>query len=173
MKTETASDLKRLHDNVSAALAALTNLNRSVDHWDDLVYIISQKFSTQTRNEWNLTQGNSDAYATYKEIHDFMTCRIRGLADYPTQSDSAPNNLRGNKIRSSINHVSIVKCVKCSGDHSLAKCDNFLAQSVDQRRQLVRQYKCCFNCLKSDHHLKNCKSKGRCNSCRRAQHSPS
>lgn len=52
MKTETVSELKRLRDNVSVSLAALTNLDRPVSQWDDLlVYIISQKFSTRTRNE--------------------------------------------------------------------------------------------------------------------------
>lgn len=171
MKTETVSELKRLRDNVSVSLAALTNLDRLVSQWDDLlVYIILQKFSTRTRNEWSLTRGNSDVYPTYKEIHDFMTCRIRGLADYNTQSSSATNN-SNNKSRSSINHVATVKCVKCSGNHSLAKCDSFLAQSVDQRRLFARQHKCCFNCLRPDHQLRNCQSKGRCITCRRAHHS--
>ncbi|XP_071572655.1 uncharacterized protein [Temnothorax nylanderi] len=85
MKNENVSELKKLRDNVSSSLAALTNLDRPVDTWDDLlVYIISQKFSPRTRNEWNLTRGHTDAYPTYHEIHDFMTRRIRGLAEYPS-----------------------------------------------------------------------------------------
>jgi len=43
MKTETAAELKNLRDTVAVSLAALTNLERPVDKWDDLlVYIISQ-----------------------------------------------------------------------------------------------------------------------------------
>lgn len=175
MKTEQASDLKRLRDNASAALAALTALKRPADQWDDLlVYIISQKFSTRTRNEWNLTRGNSTAYPTYREIHDFMTCRIRGLGDYMSHSDSPSYNSRNNKSRSLVHHASVLKCVKCSGNHCLAKCDNVLAQSVEQRairRQSAKQCKCCLNCLRSDHQLKNCRSRGRCTTCRRAHHS--
>ncbi|XP_071632826.1 uncharacterized protein [Temnothorax longispinosus] len=115
MKTENVLELKKLRDSVSATLAALTNLERPVDQWDDLlVYIISQKFSPRTRNEWNLKRGDTDAYPTYKEIHDFMTLRIRGLTDYPSQFDSASSNTRGNKSRTSINNVSPVKCVRCS-----------------------------------------------------------
>ncbi|XP_071652238.1 uncharacterized protein [Temnothorax longispinosus] len=107
MKTENVIELKRLRDNVSASLAALTNLDRPVIYWDDLlVYLIAQKFSSKTRNKWNLIRGNSDAYPTYKEIHDFMTLRIRGLADYPAQSDLAANNPHANKARSSVNNVS-------------------------------------------------------------------
>ncbi|XP_071629518.1 uncharacterized protein [Temnothorax longispinosus] len=171
MKTENVIELKQLRDNVSASLAALTNLDRPVIYWDDLlVYLIAQKFSSKTRNEWNLIRGNSDAYPTYKEIHDFMTLRIRGLADYPAQSDLAANNPRANKARSSVNNVSAEKCVGCSGNHYLAKCDDFKGQSVEQRIQLARQYKCCLNCLRIGHFLKNCPSKGRCNRCRRNHH---
>jgi len=55
MKTESAVELKNLHDTVAASLAALLNIGRPVDKWNNLlVYIISQKFSPRTRNEWNL-----------------------------------------------------------------------------------------------------------------------
>ncbi|XP_011858428.1 PREDICTED: uncharacterized protein LOC105555985 [Vollenhovia emeryi] len=179
MKNENVPELKKLRDNVSASLAALANLERPVEQWDDLlVYIISQKFSPRTRNEWNLERGDTDAYPTYKEIHDFMTLRIRGLTDYPSQSDSASNNLsfvsalaRGNKARTSVNNVSPVKCVRCSGNHSLAKCNKFLSLPVEQRRLVARQHKCCFNCPRTEHFLSNCPSKGRCNRCHQAHHS--
>jgi len=55
MKTENVAELKRLRDTVSASLAALSNLGRPVNQWDDLlVYIIVQKFSAKTRSEWSL-----------------------------------------------------------------------------------------------------------------------
>lgn len=55
MKSESAGELRRLRDTVSSSLTALTNLRRPVNQWDDLiVYIISQKFSDKTREEWNL-----------------------------------------------------------------------------------------------------------------------
>lgn len=77
MKTETTAELKNLRFSVAASLAALTNLKRPVETWDDLVvYIINQKFSPRTRNEWNLQRGTSSAYPTYEEIRDFMTMRI-------------------------------------------------------------------------------------------------
>ncbi|XP_071582039.1 uncharacterized protein [Temnothorax nylanderi] len=69
MKNENVTELKKLRDSVSASLAALTTLERPVDAWDDLlVYIISQKFSPRTRNEWHLKRGDTDAYPTYKRV---------------------------------------------------------------------------------------------------------
>ena len=42
MKTESVIDLRKLRDIVSASLAALNNLGRPVDQWDDiLIYIIT------------------------------------------------------------------------------------------------------------------------------------
>lgn len=84
---------------------------------------------------------------------------------------SVSNLSRGAKARSSVNNVSVIKCAKCTGNHYLAKCDQFLAQSMKQHRLSAHQFKCCFNCLRTDYQLKTCKSKGRCLHCRRMHHS--
>ena len=172
MKSESVTELKRLRDQVSSSLVALSNLERPVEHWDDLlVYVISQKFSPRTRNEWSLLRGKSDRYPTYKEIHDFMTERIRGLSEYPRSGDTGAKDTRSSKARSSVHFISSVKCVSCAGNHGLAKCEEFLRQSVENRRQIVQKANCCFNCLKPDHFSKNCKTKPGCNRCRRPHHS--
>src|SRR5436190_3864241 len=78
MKSENVIDLRKLRDTVAASVAALKNLNRPVEHWDDiLAYIISQKFSARTRNEWKLRRSTMDSIPTYKEIHNFLTTHIR------------------------------------------------------------------------------------------------
>lgn len=99
-----------------------------------------------------------------------MTTRIRGLTDR-TSRNSTPSSTRGKQTRTSVLNMSAVKCVKCSGDHLLAKCHEFLSKTVEQRQRLAKQFKCCFNCLRPGHYPKNCTSKGRCNRCRRAHHS--
>lgn len=171
MRSENVSELKRLRDTVSASIAALYNLGRPVSHWDDIViYIISQKFSSRTRHEWNSRRGDSDAYPTYKEIHDFMTLRIRGLTDYNPSRGCVPATSRVNKFHSAVHAVSAVKCAKCSGEHVLARCEEFINKPVDIRKQIAKRYKCCFNCLRPGHYPRNCPSKGRCNRCRRAHH---
>lgn len=172
MKSETASELKRLRDTAAASVSALKILGRSVDQWDDfLVYILAQKFSPRTRNEWNLKRGSSRECPTYTEIHEFMTLRVRGLTDYSKLRDNGSNVSPATKARSSVHNVSVVKCVHCSGNHNLHKCNEFLAKSVEQRALLVSQLKGCFNCLRKGHLLKNCPSKGRCGQCGRSHHS--
>lgn len=53
MKSENVIELKKLRDALSTSLAALTNLGRPVNLWDDiLIYIISQKSAYKKRMEF-------------------------------------------------------------------------------------------------------------------------
>lgn len=171
MKTESAVELKNLRDTVAASLAALSNMTRPVQHWDDLlVYIIFQKFSPRTRNEWNLQRGKSNAYPNYEEIREFMTMRIRGLTDSSKVTQDVSNNkTKGSRV--SVNNVTVEKCLNCSGNHRLFQCDDFKRKSVEERTQISRKArKCCFNCLKIGHFPTNCPNSKRCNLCRWAHH---
>lgn len=172
MKSENVSELKKLRDTLSASLAALTNLGSPVDQWDDiLIYIVSQKFSPRTRNEWNLKRSIwSSDLPSWKDLHEFMTLRIRGLTDHSDLSTNSANS-RNCKAKSSVNNVSVVKCLNCDGNHNLSKCEDFLSKPVAQRNAIVRQKKICFNCLRSGHFTLKCKTSARCKHCGRAHHS--
>ncbi|XP_070170403.1 uncharacterized protein [Polyergus mexicanus] len=137
---------------------------------DVIVYIVSQKFSPRTRNEWNLQRGKSTASPTYEEIRDFMTLRIRGLTDHSKLNADTSSHKNKGSNRASVNNVAIEKCLNCSGNHNLMLCDEFKRKSVEQRTQFLKSHKCCFNCLKVGHFPTSCKSKKRCNLCRRAHH---
>ncbi|XP_070165291.1 uncharacterized protein [Polyergus mexicanus] len=137
---------------------------------DVIVYIVSQKFSPRTRNEWNLQRGKSTASPTYEEIRDFMTLRIRGLTDHSKLNANTSSHKNKGSNRASVNNVATEKCLNCSGNHNLMLCDEFKRKSVEQRTQFLKSHKCCFNCLKVGHFPTSCKSKKRCNLCRRAHH---
>lgn len=173
MKTESAVELKGLRDTVAASLAALTNIGRPVEKWDDLlVYLISQKFSPRTRNEWNLQRGKSNTYPICAEIREFMTLRIRGLQDHSKpQPDKSSNKQKNAKNAcASVSNVTADKCLNCSGNHNLVQCDEFKRKSVEMRNQICKTNKCCFNCLKPGHFPINCPSIKRCNLCRWPHH---
>ncbi|RLU22366.1 hypothetical protein DMN91_004644 [Ooceraea biroi] len=172
MKQETVKELQALRDSVAAALAALTNLGRPVEHWDDLiVFLVSKKFSSKTRREWNLSRGKSREYPTYKELDELMSVRIRRLSDYGIPRDPASPRVRDKRSSSSVHNVTVVKCADCSGDHRLSGCSEFMGKSVDQRSSFVKTKKLYFNCLNSGHSIKTCPSKNRCKHCKRQHHS--
>ncbi|KYN23208.1 hypothetical protein ALC57_04374, partial [Trachymyrmex cornetzi] len=169
MKTENVNDLRKLHA-VASSLAALKNLERPVDTWDDLlVYIMSQKFSPRTRNEWNLKRTEFAELPSYKNLNEFLTMRIRGLSDL-ADSQKETRRFRDDRTRPSVNNVTAFRCVFCSGNNSVLKCDKFLSKTVAQRGDYARQNKLCLNCLRSGHFLQQCTSKSRCSHCRRSHH---
>ena len=53
-------------------------------------------------------------------------------------------------------------CIYCLRDnHPLAGCFNFAKLDFDVRKQLIRDYKCCFKCLKKGHQSRECRSEVR------------
>lgn len=126
MKSENATELKWLRDTLNSSLAALRNLERSVDSWDDLlVYLVSKKFSYRMRQEWNLKTSD---YPSYKRLTEFLNNRIRGLTEIPSieSKTAAFQGDRSNKSRASVNNINAMKCPLCSNAHMLHRCEQFL-----------------------------------------------
>ncbi|XP_029166020.1 uncharacterized protein LOC114936857 [Nylanderia fulva] len=49
-------------------------------------------------------------------------------------------------------------------------CIQFKSLSTEQRKNVVRQHRCCYNCLIKGHYPRDCKSRGRCARCQRKHH---
>jgi len=169
-KSESAIEFRLLRNTVRVALIHLSGLGCPVSQWDHLlVYIITEKFDSETREEWYYKLRNTREYPSYEELNAFLSCRIGTphiLENRPLVTDNSRN-----KSRSSVNSISVSKCINCTGSHSLAKCEKFLLLSVEQRDTLAREKRVCFNCLRSDHFTPKCPSKSRCKHCRRKHHS--
>lgn len=177
MKSENASELKQLRDVISSSLAALQNLHRPVASWDDLlVYIITQKFSPRTRMEWNLRLGASNVLPPYSSVKEFMTERIRGITPHnpgEVNSQDRTRAAQGNKSKPKANvHATAVfkHCVCCSKNHPLAYCSVWQNKTIDERFEIAKTARICFNCLRGGHFPQNCPSEKRCMKCRKAHH---
>ena len=54
-------------------------------------------------------------------------------------------------------------CRYCNArDHVIFRCEEFLQKAFTERKQAVKQYRLCFNCLGKGHGVKDCPSKSRC-----------
>lgn len=174
MNTETIAELKQLRDTASASLSALNNLKRPVEHWDDLlVYIVSQKFSPRTRTEWNLRLGASDEYPSFPKLREFLTERIRGIAepvslvDVSAISNAVSGGAKG-KAKATVHNATVRKCPCCAGNHALAFCKVLQKKSVDQHYQVVKQARMCFNSLKPGHFPAQSPSENGCLKCQKS-----
>ena len=51
------------------------------------------------------------------------------------------------------------ECVVCKGDHNVSKCRLFAEKSLEQKKQLISENRLCYNCLRSGHIVRNCRSR--------------
>ena len=63
-------------------------------------------------------------------------------------------------------------CVLCKGTHHLERCHKFRAQSLQQRRDLVKSKRVCHACLSPGHFVKSCRGARICGveGCQRRHH---
>lgn len=167
--SDSAVSLTALRDKSKIAVLALKNLGRSVDTWDDiLVYLIVQKFDKTTRKAWELQLGDTDQYPSYEVLEQFLASRIRALENLaPTGTKFKRNTV---SIQSHLANTKTIKCPLCQKTHYLSACPEFQRKTGDQRRELVKQLHCCFNCLSSRHQRNDCKSKHTCRHCQQNHH---
>ena len=66
----------------------------------------------------------------------------------------------------------ILRCRLCYKDHKIAKCNQFVTISIDERLRLVKVIKLCFICLSNSHMINSCKSKVSCrvDNCKKRHH---
>ncbi|CAB4002846.1 Hypothetical predicted protein [Paramuricea clavata] len=63
-------------------------------------------------------------------------------------------------------------CVLCKGTHHLERCHKFRAQSLQQRRDLIKSKRVCHACLSPGHFVNNCRGAQMCGveGCQRRHH---
>ncbi|XP_039303389.1 uncharacterized protein LOC120357294 [Solenopsis invicta] len=169
-KADSVSELKRVHDSINDAVLALRNLERNcVD--DFVVAILSRKLDVNTRTEWEISLGNKREPASFNELSTFLVGRMLALnVAGDTRSSNNSKTNRSAATKSLTAAISNVKCLYCAGSHLLFQCAQFKSLSTEQRKNVARQHRCCYNCLTKGHYPRDCKSRGRCARCQRKHH---
>ncbi|KOB64170.1 Uncharacterized protein OBRU01_24464 [Operophtera brumata] len=85
------------------------------------------------------------------------------LSNTETKASMTVNSPPGNMIT--------FKCTFCGEGHTINHCTSFAQKSIDDRLEHAKTHHWCFNCLKSSHGLRDCKSIFNCQTCRKRHHS--
>lgn len=183
---ESSVNLKRLIDQINKNLRALESLGEPTKHWDTLlIHIMTHKLDAKTYREWEEHKGNlvTNTRVTFDIFINFIKARSDLIETLEMSSSTVSHNvhafLKPNSklkalvsVRDPNNHNnkpvtrSPHRCPKCSGDHKLNSCPEFLALTNEMRLQLLPSYKICFNCFDSGHYANRCKKLG-CKICHR------
>ncbi|XP_070162518.1 uncharacterized protein [Polyergus mexicanus] len=172
---ESASDLQFLCDKANIAIASLQNLDRTPSNlWNDiLVHLLSQKLDAATRKAWTLHTHHVDTPPTYEDLNKFLFSRIRALEECAFNSTAKPASKSATSSRVNVataSTVALAACPLCKARHYLNACPEFIGKNATQRRETVKRFKRCFNCLSARHSAQECKSKYTCRSCDKRHH---
>ncbi|XP_012272373.1 uncharacterized protein LOC105695412 [Orussus abietinus] len=164
----------------SKHIRALKALKQPTEAWDSiLIGIMLTKFDTETRIKWEESLTSTDM-PTMSEMTAFLEKRRQAL-DATAIGSMEINAKERNRVLSTaprqkfkqqsfLTTDSKFSCSICKGPHQIQVCKDFLALSVPERYNLVKEKKLCFNCLRSNHMVQNCKC-SRCTICSKKHHS--
>ncbi|XP_077259087.1 uncharacterized protein LOC143895670 [Temnothorax americanus] len=112
--------------------------------------------------EWQIFLTGSEL-PTLKHLLDFIAHRCQVLEAIGKSSVSTRSKSNA-KHQAACHAVLKYKCSYCSGDHSVCRCNDFLALSIACRISGTR--KLCVNCLRSTTHVANKYTSGSCKTCK-------
>ena len=173
VKKECPEQLRKLLTNFMEKIMALQALGHDTDSSDNFwIYTIAKKFDSETRKQWEL-YSPGDEFQTVTDLKTFLEERIRAFEASKRTTKLSDRTIDDDQIHNAnVYHSSnSSSCPCCEQDHPIYQCSKFKQFSVAERRNLVRVKKLCFNCLRSGHNSRNCKSNKRCLSCKKSHHS--
>ncbi|XP_063900416.1 uncharacterized protein LOC135119984 [Zophobas morio] len=173
-----------IHSNSINALRAL-NIPDLADFL--LFQMVSENLDTNIRKAFE-AKIQSNSIPTYKELIDFVTeqCKtfeVVGAAETSNTSKSRLKSLPSKRPNSFLTKTKennspgssrkglppAPTCPLCQSSHSLSRCEEFLAQGIQQKYDTIKSLKRCFNCL-GNHFLTSCASTNTCKHCNGKHH---
>ncbi len=163
-------------ENTMALGAMGYDVNSSDFVW---VHVIAKKLDPASRREWELHHGGEDVQ-TMDAMKQFLEERARALefaiVSLEKTAVKTPRDKEKKEVQVNLNRPDGLRsCQKCSAEHGLYVCEQFKALSFEEKSSFINEKGLCFNCLRSGHSSKDCKSKAGCRICRKRHllHRPS
>lgn len=180
--------LQRFADEVQAnydTLAAMGYLSEiNTDNLEKILSRLSRGAQGKFVEHLNSLERKGQVMPSFKDVVDFLRDRAH-VVNHPFLSQSSQpiskvqvkQPIKTTYVKSSTFVTTTTTptkepCLVCSKDHRLYQCDAFKAKSSRERTEIVKNNRLCFNCLSSNHHVKQCKTTGRCrvNGCGKPHH---
>lgn len=181
------SKLPAFINEIEVNVQALRSLCIDESHYSVMATeILVSKLSAKMRFEW--AKSTTDRNDVFKLI-EFLRMQSECMKYVDETSHTGAGHVhenRGNKTeKTPFSQSSIManaasskqssqqkdeSCPKCAGTHRLDYCSEFKKLPVDKRVECVKLHRLCFNCLSRSHMSKQCLSKFRCRTCKKAHH---
>lgn len=185
IQKESASSLRKLSDDLSKHLRALHSLNQPTNHWDTLViYLVTSKLDDVTLRYWEteralLPNADLEAMKLFLKKRSDLLETLESSKHVSASSDSfkktyanrmqlnKDRHKQQNESRSFLNTNTV--CSFCKENHYIQDCSKFVQLTVKERNDQAIKRRLCFNCLRSNHSIKQCVASS-CRICKGRHH---
>ncbi|UYV61690.1 hypothetical protein LAZ67_1005924 [Cordylochernes scorpioides] len=160
---ESFTQLLFLVDNSYEIITSLETLGYKLDELSDIIIgkILSDKLDKTTKRSWNMTVGNNHI-PSCSELLKFIETHAKALNTSETER-GLPLIKRSMKLQ--VHNLTKANCFLCQQEHGIYLCPTFLDMEPIERRRKVKQLKLCFNCLRNNHSVNQCRSEFKCRKC--------
>lgn len=168
-----AAAIRSLIDTTKECVRSLDVLSIPTQHWDAvLIYLTFTKLDSTSRELWEQSLADTDIPALSK-MYDFLEQRARALSAGSTSTTTRLQrpHQESKPQRVMMHQVYSTKCkLGCESPHPLFKCNLFRNKTPQQRFDILKQHKLCFNCLAEGHSTSECSNQHTCKTCNRKHH---
>ncbi|UYV72219.1 hypothetical protein LAZ67_9002228 [Cordylochernes scorpioides] len=160
---ESSTQLLFLVDNSYEIIRSLETLGYKLDELSDIIIgkILSDKLDKTTKRSWNMTVDNNHI-PSCSELLKFIETHAKALNTSETER-GLPLIKRSMKLQ--VHNLTKANCFLCQQEHGIYLCPTFLDTESLERRRKVKQLKLCFNCLRNNHSVNQCRSEFKCRKC--------
>ena len=157
-------DLRKLADTADVVIRGLRSLGDDammLDPW--LIFLMLDKLDPNSRQAW-IEKTVDIEFPSFASFLEFLNHRSYSLETFNKSESKEEKRFKPKAKEWKL------KCVKCSGIHTLWNCAKFLDMDVKSRKHFVQKQGLCFCCLSGDHQIRNCRSQYNCRVCHEKHH---
>ena len=177
--SEHPASLRLVYDNINVHIRGLSALGIESEQYGSLLIPVTM---TKVFNETRLRiarESKSDIWKLDELMNvirdEVEVCETSEGSKVNPLKPSVSYNHRENPAHHNLPSASTlvsnefhVQCVYCGGSHYSASCSK--VTSIKDRHGILLKGGRCFNCLKSNHKVKDCHSKHTCRNCQKRHH---
>ncbi|KMQ87457.1 hypothetical protein RF55_13263 [Lasius niger] len=178
MKSETASELKRLFHSITGMVGALDSIGRPILNCSDMfVHMAVELLDSRSSYEWETAVSGSAEPPSYEILKHFLDRRLYTLEALSTarpdteaiKSTGKSVNATAQSARAQSTRKQNSRCPLCQQDHYILHCSEYQQKQPRQRLEVVSTKDLCLNCL-GQHLVTECQSKKSCMTCKERHH---
>ena len=156
-----------------------TTTLRQMDYTDeirssDVLQRASRRIPADKRTKWNdfvcdiCRRRNPNLDDLERWLKNCIQAEFNPYAIASPRQPQQRNVIHNQARQSTINAISsspqpdAPSCPICTASHHLSRCSNYTSKSPEERYQLVKSLRLCFNCLSGKHVIANCRSTVTC-----------